>query len=550
MASTSVEEIITDLEQSPFSSPAAAPAAPAALNSYDEVPYKSYPYPQTRPERLAAVATLFGMKPAPVDNCRILELGCSSGGNLLPLADRYPNSRMVGIDASRRQIAEGDEFAKRLGLPNIRLEHRDIMDVDQEFGEFDYIICHGVYSWVPANVQKKILSICRLNLAASGVAYVSYNTNPGWHMRGAIRDMMCYRARLFRKPQDRVRNARALLDFLAQAVPAEDNAYGLLLRNELNLLREKEDHYLFHEHLEEVNDPLYFHEFVERAEYAGLQYLGEADFSVMSVQNFPPQIETVLRSFAGDLIETEQYMDFVRNRMFRQTLLTHQDVSLDRSLPPERILGMYVASSAKPEGIVDVRSNAQAVFRGPHAVTTSTEPLVKAALLHLCEIWPQSVPFAELLSIARSRLSTEAVVVDAAHVTTDARRLAEPLLRCYATGQIELSVAPSGFTLQIPERPLASPLARLQAESSNRVTTLRHEAITLSDLQRHVLRYMDGQHDRAALLEELALLVAAGSLVVREEGHRIEEPQRVKTILEKPLGAALSQLARYALICG
>jgi methyltransferase-like protein/SAM-dependent methyltransferase len=547
MASTAVEDIITDLEQSPFTAPAAAPV-PSALTSYDEVPYKSYPYPQTRPQRLATIASLFGMKPAPVDNCRVLELGCSSGGNLIPLADRYPNSRFVGIDSSTRQIADGDQLAKRLGLPNIRLEHRDIMEVDQEFGEFDYIISHGVYSWVPPQVQKKILSICRLNLAPNGVAYVSYNTNPGWHMRGAIRDMMCYRARLFRKPADRVRNARGLIDFLAQAVPAEDNAYGLLLRNELNLLREKEDHYLFHEHLEEVNEALYFHQFVERAEYAGLQYLGEADFSVMSVQNFSPQIETVLRSFAGDIIETEQYMDFVRNRMFRQTLLVHQDVSLDRSLPPERILGMYVASSAKPEGLVDVRSSAQAVFRGPHAVTTTTEPLVKAAMLHLSEIWPQHVPFSELLSIARSRLSTDPVVVDAAHVTSDARRLAEPLLRCYATAQVELSVAPSGFSLIVPESPLASRLARQQAETSNHVTNLRHESITLSDLQRHVLRYLDGEHDRARLLEQMADLVRAGSLVVREEGHRVEDPQRVKAILEKPLQAALSQLARNALL--
>jgi methyltransferase-like protein/SAM-dependent methyltransferase len=545
MATSTLDDAFTDI-QVPVSTPTGAQTT--GRTSYDEVPYKSYPYPQTRPERLAAVATLFGMKPRPIDECRILELGCSSGGNLIPLAEKYPNSEVVGIDASSRQIADGQQLAGRLNFPNLRLEHRDILTIDADFGEFDYIICHGVYSWVPASVQRKILSICRENLAPDGVAYVSYNTYPGWHMRGAIRDMMCYRARNFVKPPDRVKHARALIDFLAQAVPAEDGAYGILLRNELNVLRDKEDHYLFHEHLEEVNEPLYFHQFVERAEETDLQYLGEADFSVMSVQNFPQQVEAVLRSVANDIIETEQYMDFVRNRMFRQTLLCHQKVSIDRSLPPERLLGMYVASSAKPEGIVDVRSNAQAVFRGPHAVTTTTEPLVKAALLHLTEIYPQSVAFSELLAIARSRLSTDPVVVDAAHVTSDARRLAEPLIRCYATAQVELSVRPAGFTSTVCDSPAAPLYARVQAETSNRVTSLRHELATLTDLQRHLLRHLDGKHNRSQLLEELASLVQAGVLVVREEGQRISDPQRIKTILEKPLEAALVQLARQALL--
>jgi hypothetical protein len=106
-------------------------------------------------------------------------------------------------------------------------------------------------------VQEKILRVRRENLSPSGVAYVSYNTYPGWHMRGMIRDMMLYRTRecANSKLAERVRQARALLDFLAQSVPGEDNPYGIRLKKELNLLRDKDDSYLLHEHLEEHNAP-------------------------------------------------------------------------------------------------------------------------------------------------------------------------------------------------------------------------------------------------------------------------------------------------------
>lgn len=521
----------------------------AKASSYDEVPYRSYPYRQSHPERLATIATLFGMQPPMLERCRVLELGCSMGGNLIPVAEQFPESAFLGIDASQRQIAEGEATVRAMRLENITLAHRSILDIGPNDGEFDYIVCHGVYSWVPPEVQQKILQICRENLSASGVAYVSYNTYPGWHMRGMIRDMMLYRTRDCGKPTERVRQARALLDFLAQSVPGEDNPYGILLKKELNLLRDKDDSYLLHEHLEDHNSPLYFHEFMERAEAAGLQYLGEADFSVMSVRNFPPQVESMLQNVSTNLVQTEQYMDFVRNRMFRQTLLCHQDVRLDRSLSPERVLGLHVASWVRPEPAeVDVHSRAQTVFRGPSGVTTTSEPLVKAALLQLAESWPRSVPFVDLLAMARSRLNPEPVVVDTAGVTQDARRLADTMLRCYATTQVELSVRPSSFVLEVSERPLVGRVVRHMAESSNMVTNRRHETAHLNDLQRHVLRHLDGQRDQAALVAVLCQVVASGGLVVHEQGKAVADQQRVRDIVQQSLGPALSQLARMTLL--
>src|SRR5207248_7297064 len=152
-----------------------------------------------------------------------------------------------------------------LGFSNISLRHASILDVDESYGPFDYVICHGVFSWVPDNVREKILDICAKHLTPSGVAYVSYNTYPGWHMRGMIRDMMRFHALRFSGAQTQVKQARALLDFLAKSAPQDGGAFASLLRSELEGVRTRADHYLYHEHLEAVNDPLYFHQFAEQA---------------------------------------------------------------------------------------------------------------------------------------------------------------------------------------------------------------------------------------------------------------------------------------------
>ena len=151
--------------------------------SYDAVPYESNFIPQTHPERLAMVATMFGWRSAPANHCRVLELGCASGGNLLPMAEQLPESSFLGIDLSSVQIARGQELLTKSGLKNVELRQLSILAVGPDLGTFDYIICHGVYSWVPEIVREKILAICKENLNPEGIAYVSYNTLPGWHLR-------------------------------------------------------------------------------------------------------------------------------------------------------------------------------------------------------------------------------------------------------------------------------------------------------------------------------------------------------------------------------
>jgi SAM-dependent methyltransferase len=172
----------------------------AATNSYDEVPYADYVFHHTHPACVGAVAALYGMRPANPERCRILELGCAAGANLIPMACDLPGSALVGVDLSARQIDVARRTVTALGLTNIDLRRTSTLDVDDSFGRFDDIICHGVYSWVPAEVREAILAVCKANLAPTGIAYVSYNTYPGWHMHRVARDMMTYHVGQFLDP--------------------------------------------------------------------------------------------------------------------------------------------------------------------------------------------------------------------------------------------------------------------------------------------------------------------------------------------------------------
>src|SRR5262249_36621475 len=101
--------------------------------SYDEVPYHSFPFAEPHPARLAPVARLFGLDPPDPRRARVLELGSSSGGNLLPMAELYPDGKFLGIDLSERQIATGRQALEELAFSNIELRHASILDVDRSW---------------------------------------------------------------------------------------------------------------------------------------------------------------------------------------------------------------------------------------------------------------------------------------------------------------------------------------------------------------------------------------------------------------------------------
>ena len=254
--------------------------------TYDAVPYPSKPYTQSAPGKIGAIAQLFGMKPADSANARVLEIGCASGGNILPLAVRFPKSKFIGVDISENQINEGKRNVEVLNLKNIIFYAKSILDFDYKKRKFDYIILHGLYSWVNAEVRNKILEICKKCLSKNGVAYISYNTLPGWNSLKTIRDMMLYHTENFSIFDEKVSEARNILQFVYTGLKDNKGPYKLVLEKMLNTLKEvNNDSYIFHEFLEEVNAPCYFYQFMEQAEKQELTYLGDTDLPTMFLAN-------------------------------------------------------------------------------------------------------------------------------------------------------------------------------------------------------------------------------------------------------------------------
>jgi methyltransferase-like protein/2-polyprenyl-3-methyl-5-hydroxy-6-metoxy-1,4-benzoquinol methylase len=507
-------------------------------NSYDRIPYKSYPFSDTHPDRLASVGRIFKLETPPLDTARVLELGSSSGGNIIPLAVDLPRAKFVGIDLSSVEIGLGKQVVERLQLTNIELKHANILDVTESWGQFDYIICHGVFSWVPTEVRDHILRICSERLTPNGLAYVSYNCYPGWHMMNIVRDMMLFHAGRFNDPQTQIAQARSLLNFMARWVPAKENPFGDFIRREAENFLKRSDFYLYHEHLEDINEPMYFCEFVELARKFNLEYVGETHVGSMLASRLPDAAREALQVLAPDLVTMEQYLDFLRNRTFRRTILCHKGRTIDRNIGLDRLEGMFLSGSyRREEGPEDLRSKEPTKYRGHTGSTVSTpEPVLKATFEALTSAWPGGMPVEELGDRVAERLKLPPAKRDEAFRKDLCRRM----ITCYLNDAVELSVHQWRATGSISALPIASPIARLQAESGNEVTTVRHTSLRLPPEVQIVLPLMDGSRDHATLAAAIA-----GKTLPGPSGKTIP-PEKARQTLNN----CLSYIARNALLIG
>lgn len=509
-------------------------------STYDAVPYPWISTAATHVRRLETLGTLFGLKPAPIDRCRVLELGVASGANLIPQADELRDSRFVGIDLSPAQIERGKTIATAIGLANIDLRAADVLTIDDSWGQFDYIICHGLFSWAPAAVREAILRVCRRNLSPQGVALVSYNTLPGWRLRGMVREMMRYHVAEM-PDREKAGQAVAMLDFLA-AMHAQtgqgDTAAARAVQEERELIRQiAEPAIVYHEQLADENTPLYFHEFMAQAADAGLQFLAEAAPARMSLDSLPEQARQALRQLP--IVRGQQYLDFIRGARFRATLLCHREAAVDRDPPPQRIAEWHVAFAAPPPPLhLDPQTDLPQQVRLQRSSLAVSDRAMKAVLLRLERAFPAFLPLGELLPIARDADASDAGPRMNLQVAQD-------ILAGYFAEAFDLAIHPPGCTATPGDRPQTTQLARLLATEGNRVTNLRHEIVLLNPVQRALLMRLDGRHDRTELAAALKNPQAADSPLVLD-GRPLSSGDAAG--IERLVRIALDELARLGLL--
>jgi methyltransferase-like protein/cyclopropane fatty-acyl-phospholipid synthase-like methyltransferase len=504
--------------------------------AYDETPYVTIAFPQTHPDKLCAMARLFGLDaPAPA-RARVLELGCAGGLNLLPMAQHAPGARFLGIDASAKQVASARAAIAQCGLSNVEVRQQDLLEFAASEGKFDYIIAHGLFSWVPAQVREKVLAICRDHLSAHGVAFVSYNALPGWGMRQPLREMMLYHTQAITDPKAKVDKARALCAFLADATAKDGTPYGLGLQQELAKLERYSDEYVRHDLLGEVNQPFYFHEFVSLAASANLQYLSEPLLASMLPLNLPPKTQDTIRKLGKDPIAQEQYLDFVRNQNFRQTLLCHAGASLTRNIEPERIKSFYYTSLLLPpdQGTLQLDPGVVHDFKikNTSATLKVDNPFPKAVFERLAHAKLARVSYPELVQAAKARaqpfLSSEAQQRRAAQ---DEAALPQSIAQLYMRGLIDIFAERPALTLAVGEKPATTPLARYQAEHGGLVTNRAHDSIPLDAVARFTVRACDGTRDAAGIVDFLAQQVQRGTLKLSESAAALDLRESIRNLV-------------------
>jgi SAM-dependent methyltransferase len=444
--------------------------------AYDEIAYPTVAFRQTHPDRLATQAALFGLPFAPVSRCRVLDIGCGDGANLIPMAVAYPDARFIGFDLSGNAIARGQQVIAALSLTNIRLETCDVMEADFGAGAFDYVIAHGLYAWIPEAARDALLASTRRHLAPGGVAFVSYNALPGGRIRQIMREMLLFQIRDVVGAAARFeaarREAQAFVDAYSDADP-----HQRLIKAELREMLERPAAVLAHDDLGEVYEPVYLHQFLDHAGRRGLQYLTEATLGRCG-EGFRP--ESALDDPTFDVPASLQRLDFRVLRSYRENLLVHADVPLDRRPAIGRMSALF--ASAPVHALEDEPD----VFDIGQKRAQLTDAGLQRIVARIGAAWPAAIAVADL-------------DLDEDH--------AGALLRMYWSGLIELHTEPFGYSTAVPSRPVASPLARLQAAAGGpRLTTLRHTTVEIGDPIG--LRFIAGL-DGARTIDQVAADMAA-----------------------------------------
>lgn len=532
---------------------------PSKSEYYDSLPYESYSFPYSHPARLSAVAHLFSLATPRNKKFRVLELGAASGGNLIPLAMYYPDVELVGIDYSTVQVEQGQKLIQSLGLEDrVQLLCQSITDIDKDLGKFDYIVSHGVYSWVPTEVQDAIISTIQNHLKPKGVAYVSYNVYPGWKRLEIIRDMMLYHTRDMNenKAQERMAQGRAIVDFIRN-MSHEKSGIRQMIDAPWDSLRNKADSYLGHEFLEPVNQPCYFLDFSEKLNAHKLAYLADAEPSLSFIQDMPEdKVKELIAASRNNQVMLEQYLDFIYFRQFRKSLIVHQSAtaSIQRKINAEVFDALQYSVNSCVEEQITPSNNSTETQDSTTSVNQSlgTPTLAPEGRRF---IFNQSQPvtthndadYALLKSISElaPRVFNKAAVLDlASKKSNDSQlglRLNNLLNRLTLSGYIEIwdQLPTKAPTFDIEEQPFMPEVMRRYYQETGHLSNYRHGTSGLNIIQKEIIHLLDGEHNQEQLQAHLRQAYDAERIRLLDQDNQALTKDKVDASLATHLRQAL-----------
>jgi methyltransferase-like protein len=355
-------------------------------------------------------------------------------------------------------------------------------------------------------VREHLLALLPRLLEPAGLFYVSYNTLPGWRMRGMLRDILRYAARDAGAPEERIAAARGALDRLRRAVDGLGALSSRYLLEEIAHLERAHPSYLLFEYLAEHNQAFLFSEFAADAEAAGLRYLCDTDLRTLFPSTYGTAVEDALAPIE-DGVELEQWLDFVTNRNFRQSVLCRTDADLpeDVAIDLDQFALLAFRSDLRPVGQPRLDHDQAIGFTLPEGAELKvSHPLTKAVVLLLATRYPDCLTLAEVMPAAVRRVEA----AGGGRFCDGVGTCLEELFGLFAHGGIGVEPAARRVPPPAMERPRISPLALAQLEAgARRVTTMHHRNLDLDAFAARLVGYLDGTRTPAdaaeALLEDL-----------------------------------------------
>ncbi len=523
-----------------------------APDPYDVVPYGGRAVPLSHPDHLAIAALRHGLSPAPPEACRVLELGCAEGANVVPMAYHLEGARFVGVDGSNVQLEVARDKAARLGLENVELVHARIESLDASIGQFDYIVSHGVFSWVSDAVRDHMLALIRECLAPNGVAYVSFNCAPGWSIRREMRRALLRGVEGIDDPAEKLARVRELLTMFVRS-PLRESPYGALLAEEAQRALAHRDAYLMHEYLADENRAFYLGEVVEMARAHDLVLFDELGTAAPDARIERGLVQGLTETFS-DAVRAEELTELLLFRAFRMALFRRADapISEDRGATLASLMRRArFAGALRPETPrISLDQGVNETYVTQHDVRLGTSSsLLKAALLDLGKSWPRGLGLGELFERATLMLAMRRVI-DAPEAIEPADReaLANDLLELGGLGHVTLRLrepAPSTSSIELPR---VGALTRLEAERSEHVTTPLHEVVVLDPLGRRLVHHLDGTRSVEELITIARGLSQSEEIVLRDEEGEPLAPDRVEPLLPELVRRAIESLASHHLL--
>lgn len=503
------------------------------MHNYDTIPYESLPFAETHPQRLSLLGRFFGIATTDPDNCRFLELGSASGGNLIPMAWYNPRCEFVGIELEAKQVAAGQKIIDATGLQNIQLLQGDIAEIGHELGEFDFIVTHGVYSWIPDQVRAAMLQLYKKCLKPNGIGYISFNTRPGWHARSMIREMLMYHLRDTADPVDRLNRALTYIDMMVDVHSALDTAQSRYLLEEFRYMQTAHPSYVFHEFLEEYNQAFFFRDFVTDIGHHQLRFLCESQLGSMFASRYGAKAEACVDNYP-DITEQEQYLDYFSQRTLRQSLICHQQVTPDYDIDLSILDTLACNSNLKPPARLDLRNNRPQSFVSASGKQYEiTDPIARLMLQSIYQSYPDAVFLNQVLADVQQEFLTKT----REQAPTENADWQTEIFSLFASDALQLVQSEVRFDRTIRDTPCAHELARSQVMSGQQPVSPWLETINLDTFARQLLVYLDGSRNLDMLAEQLLHDIINGQLVIDDltslSKHKLQ--QQVTTNIRRLL---------------